>query len=826
MSKIIIGADTSGAQSGIKKLEQQLGKLGKIKESVASRGGDMTKREAEELERISNSFQKSYSDYLGGMTAQANALKKELGRLREEMKKSGSEATKTAYSQEMRKLEAEKKRIESDIAKAGRLNRQERVERKPLQESYQRKQEERAAKRGKGNKPSGKPSSGSSDGDGKGDGKGGGKGGKDGKWKSALNIFRAFAQGKGVGGALGTAATGALKGAGGAFAKLASPIGIGMVVAGLLQQAISRMTSKYGDPAMERDRKSYETWQSTGHYGSDFVEAKNEAIETGAKYGFKGDIVEDVTKSVVDTKGSTSKDKTLQDVESILKFSRATGVQASMVGQDFSKISQKSGVEISDISDVVLKATKELGMEGRDEEVIQQLQRLVDLGVENNVKMDKSKMENYMAMAKSLQDEKGYDSNKALDETISTAKAIQSNGNINSLYLSGAGDMEDYNQRKREIESGDPVVIQNMARKLIEQYGEDDARNLLQGQMTQQQIDNVLVVAKSETRGLEGTNKLQSGLHDYLESDLGKDDKYKVGKDNLAQKTGNVVNKFNKVWKTPLSWIMNSGLDTDLDEEDKLPEKSKVPEDEKRLEKAPKKSRSFDASMANPITKPKDGKHASITRDNEGLTAEEINKIIELNVKKAEKTSGRTSLLRGQGETFLKASKESGINALDLLAIAMHESEGGTSNIAYKKNNFFGYGANDANPMGDAYKFGSPGEGIQRVSNMIGNGYVKKRKQDSFHGIISGVDKDGRNTGYKYARDAEWGNKTTAWRNKLVDTANEVRSSDSGASKTLNVVFSGKIEGVTPQTEQYMQNAFKSKLDRTQILQNNIVRGN
>ena len=70
------------------------------------------------------------------------------------------------------------------------------------------------------------------------------------------------------------------------------------------------------------------------------------------------------------------------------------------------------------------------------------------------------------------------------------------------------------------------------------------------------------------------------------------------------------------------------------------------------------------------------------------------------------KTAPEDSPFIGQGELFLKASKESGLNPKYIYSHAAVESSYGTSQMALSKGNYFGIGAFNSNPD-NAHTFGS-----------------------------------------------------------------------------------------------------------------------
>ena len=76
------------------------------------------------------------------------------------------------------------------------------------------------------------------------------------------------------------------------------------------------------------------------------------------------------------------------------------------------------------------------------------------------------------------------------------------------------------------------------------------------------------------------------------------------------------------------------------------------------------------------------------------------------------------------GAAFLKAERDYGVNAAVLLAIAMHESGFGTSDIARVKKNLFGYHAYDRDPFKWAETFPSYAAGVDVVAKYLHDDYL------------------------------------------------------------------------------------------------------
>ncbi len=82
--------------------------------------------------------------------------------------------------------------------------------------------------------------------------------------------------------------------------------------------------------------------------------------------------------------------------------------------------------------------------------------------------------------------------------------------------------------------------------------------------------------------------------------------------------------------------------------------------------------------------------------------------------------------MRGSGEEFVKAEEKTGVNALVLASIAVHETDWGESRLAQYNNNYFGWGAYDAAPLQHAHSFPSREESILTVANEMRSEYLSR----------------------------------------------------------------------------------------------------
>jgi beta-N-acetylglucosaminidase len=110
------------------------------------------------------------------------------------------------------------------------------------------------------------------------------------------------------------------------------------------------------------------------------------------------------------------------------------------------------------------------------------------------------------------------------------------------------------------------------------------------------------------------------------------------------------------------------------------------------------------------------------------------------------------SPLAGLGASFMQAETTYHVSARYFVAHAILESAWGASWIAVNKHNLFGFGADDANPNGDAMTFPSFDACIQYVAQFIEGNYLTVGGQ-FYHGpTLRGMNVD-------YASDPNWAEK-------------------------------------------------------------------
>ena len=153
-----------------------------------------------------------------------------------------------------------------------------------------------------------------------------------------------------------------------------------------------------------------------------------------------------------------------------------------------------------------------------------------------------------------------------------------------------------------------------------------------------------------------------------------------------------------------------------------------------------------------------------------GLSAGQLNNWI--------RATSPSSPFNGQGNVFMEAQKQSGLDARYILAHAALESAWGRSNIAKRYNNYFGIGAFDNDPN-NAKNFSNSGlaSGIINGAKWIAKNYYNSSyKQTTLYKMRN------NNGVHQYATDPNWHNKIAN-----IMKGSERYTSPSGPSSTKTV---------------------------------------
>lgn len=118
--------------------------------------------------------------------------------------------------------------------------------------------------------------------------------------------------------------------------------------------------------------------------------------------------------------------------------------------------------------------------------------------------------------------------------------------------------------------------------------------------------------------------------------------------------------------------------------------------------------------------------------------------------------------LQGIGKDLIRIALENKVNPIYLLAHMVLETGWGKSKIFLEKNNLFGFGAIDKNPIAYALSFSSPVECLEKVVKFIAKEYLDEKGK-----FYAGPNLIGMNR--HYATDKSWCCKIMALMNKILD---------------------------------------------------------
>ncbi|HPF83659.1 MAG TPA: hypothetical protein PLV83_05830, partial [Bacilli bacterium] len=122
---------------------------------------------------------------------------------------------------------------------------------------------------------------------------------------------------------------------------------------------------------------------------------------------------------------------------------------------------------------------------------------------------------------------------------------------------------------------------------------------------------------------------------------------------------------------------------------------------------------------------------------------------------------GTESNLYGMGTDLIAIADKFTVSPLSILAAAYRESSIGTSAIAVLKNNLFGYGASDSNPLGNAVTYPRPQDSIYSYAEVVGgNSDYTNISRSYYNGTHKG--NKGSGTVVKYMSDPYGGESDTA----------------------------------------------------------------
>lgn len=138
-----------------------------------------------------------------------------------------------------------------------------------------------------------------------------------------------------------------------------------------------------------------------------------------------------------------------------------------------------------------------------------------------------------------------------------------------------------------------------------------------------------------------------------------------------------------------------------------------------------------------------------------GLSLEQFKKILT-------DSKDKNKVFEDNAQYFYYIEDQYNINGVFVASLGIHESGWGTSTIARKKYNLFGYGAYDSNPYNGAYTFENYSESIDLIARVLVKYYLNLKGTKIYDGETASGKYYNGNTltavNKKYATDKNWAN--------------------------------------------------------------------
>lgn len=825
-TQIKIGADVSEAEKELGKLQKKFKDIDKASEGV---GDDISIQKAKELKKFSEDMEKS----IGNFEKQQAKLIQKLAQEQERLDKKLEETTKRASKQKIQSQIDEKKKQREMADQALR-------DAKKLHELKKKQVDELLKKSNQGNKSN-----------------------------KLMETISAGKKSMGVGNSLAGmfSGQGLLQGVLGMLGGGLS-IAIGAIVAGW-----SILSSKFGKPAAEKDKSAYEIFQGNQLFGNDYTGAKNFTRTIGRKYNYETQQSLDAANAYVRSTNVKSKEQLQTELDAIMKYSRSVGLNPEDIAGGIGKVSALTGSNATRITELLDSSANALGMNGRQGEVLEVLERIATNSANTNDILTDEHLKGYMEFANQLT-KKGMSGSQALEKALTASELISGNKSLEGLYVAsmmketGRSDIGAMNEFRQQVQSKDPEVQRKMIELLTEQFGgdRDTAIAFLSQNGMVNTAKNAMDMMLAPKLQVDNKRILQR-LTGYLTSDVGTRDNYEAMKDTASNAVGNAVNSFNDGWKEGFNDskfdrapdAANYIFDTDIDKQQtklltqiEMNTSSQVKEQEKTNRLSQMSDEDVTSAMMvsgvlSPMASPaslaynlinstssnyvnpdklvqgsagKTGKftiHDNMDRtmDTRKYTPEEVEQLIDTMVTPIEKRTGKRSALRGTGKAFVDASERTGMGVEAALAMAMFESDGGTSKQAREKNNFFGWGSyNGASYM--AHSFGSNSQGVETVMGKIASNYLfSKNDQTTPYELTYGNNGNGVHK-YNVGNEAGWANGVNSYRNRIADASEKLFG-----KQVIEVKVSGEIKGVTKETEKMLLQPFRDVIMNTKLVRGN-----
>jgi hypothetical protein len=396
-----ISADVRDAEKSIGDLEKRVERLSDIKDRSDSSGGNLNRKDAEELRSVTSEFENIYSNITGTLKRNLDDLQSridEFDRALESAKDKQDEKMSQACQSQINYLNTLRAEINATLNTADDLRRR--------QESYS------SGIGNSGNASGGLPPN-------LGGGYGGGGAGGYGGGGIGAPPLPVPPGNTGGGGGAPAPYSGGGNNNGGDGGNSNNPNGnpgnnpnggggnsilsYGMMALGL--RSIYGYASS-GYDLMNRDEDlSYRVAQKTGDFGSDFRTARKSIEATGVANGYTGSETSQTALIYEGIGGVTDTRKSLKDVEAIQGLSRAYAVDSNEAARVSGSMNRMGATQEGDqrkFAGMIGESIKEQGMQGRESELLEATNNLAQNVANNKLSVSNGDLTNIMGLQNAL----------------------------------------------------------------------------------------------------------------------------------------------------------------------------------------------------------------------------------------------------------------------------------------------------------------------------------------------------------------------------------------------------------------------------------------
>ena len=184
------------------------------------------------------------------------------------------------------------------------------------------------------------------------------------------------------------------------------------------------------------ESKAYMTYNSTRIFGNNFSSARNYAYGVGNPYGYGSEATMDFQDSYMARAGFTNKENLTSDTSSLMRVSKAYGIDLSNTGSVAGKYVQSgtfASGEQSKFANLLATSINEAGMTGRESEQLDVLESINDTLAQTLVTVSEDGQNNATAL---------YNLLAATEDSLKGARGGSAIASINDAITGGGNNMD------------------------------------------------------------------------------------------------------------------------------------------------------------------------------------------------------------------------------------------------------------------------------------------------------------------------------------------------------------------------------------------------